>query len=94
MNNLETSIKVFSAIFTDTTDDMGEVLRNIDNFEINKLNSVSLYEIILAFNYYHNAFIKEYDALDKLDLGKRVDIDNFEIKNDDGNKYRKFMIQQ
>jgi len=92
MNKLETSIKVFSAIFTDTTDNMGEVLRNIDNFEVNKLGCVSLYELILAFNNLHNEFIKEYDGLDKLDIGKKVDINGFNVSEIDGKKNRSIRL--
>ena len=92
MNKLDTSIKVFSSIFTDTTDNMGEVLRNINSFEVNKLGCVSLYEIILAFNNLHEEFIKEYEALDKLDLGKKVDVNAFNVTEIDGVKNRSMRL--
>lgn len=81
MNELEKSIKLFNAIFTKTTDDMNEVNKDIINYQINKENCVSLYELMLSFNNLHSKFINEYDQIEKLDLGKKVDIDYYEKKD-------------
>ncbi len=69
MEKKQELITLFNAFFTGTSRDENWVRRNIDAFEINTEGSISLYDLIVAFNKLHNAFVKEFNELEELDLG-------------------------
>ena len=79
MNELNNCLKKFSLSYTDTIDinDFYGKETDINNIEINYDNCISLYNLICAFNKMHIAFKKEYDKLEKLDLGKDVNVLSF-----------------
>ena len=79
MYNLENSLKMFNLFFTDTLsiNNIDTIKGNVNDLEINNNDYISLYNLIKAFNKMHMAFKREYQELDKLDLGRVVEIDRF-----------------
>ena len=79
MNELNTCLKKFNLSFTETIniDECYGKDLDIDNIEINRNNCISLYDLIEAFNRMHRAFKSEYNHLNKLDLGKEINVLNF-----------------
>lgn len=95
MNDLERSIKRFNLIYTDTLhrEDLTRNDIDIENMDVNYDKSVSLYELICSFNKAHLMFKEDYNYVHKLNLGKKVEIDNYlSFTDDDNNKYRVLTI--
>ena len=89
-NKLEESIKVFSLIFTDTIDEnkFCRIGFNLEEEVIDTYNCVSLYDIVNTLSKTYREFKKEYDELDKFDLGEYVDIDDYLHFTENGDEYR------
>ena len=79
MKELEESIKYFNLVFTDTlvSEDFSRVGFDLDKKKVNYDNCISLYDLISKFNKLYSLFKKEYRDLDKLDLGKNVEVLDF-----------------
>lgn len=79
MKKLEESIKYFNLVFTDTlvSNDFSKVGFDLDKKKVNYDNCISLYDLISKFNKLYSLFKKEYRDLDKLDLGKNVEVLDF-----------------
>ena len=87
MTELNNWINKINLLFTNTCD--REELFAGTNKEVNKEDSISLYDLISAFNKMYVSFKREYDELDKKDLGKYVDFCNFRKTSDNnGNDIR------
>lgn len=92
MKKLDECIKVFSLIYTNTFNklDFDRLGTSVLKENINYENSISLYDLIFKFNKLYLSFKKEYEALDKLELGNYIEI--FKFVKDDRNNYRHLPI--
>ena len=91
MYNLENSLKMFNLFFTDTLsmNNIDNTIGNINDLEIDNSDCITLYDLIKSFNRMHISFMKEYSELDKLDLGKIVEINRFyKFSNSNGEPSR------
>jgi hypothetical protein len=62
---------------------------DFDKIEEDHTNCISLYDLISSFNKMHMAFMKEYNELDKLYLGSRIEVKGFtKITDSEGNVVR------
>ena len=88
--DLEKYVKVLNAIFTNAfkiTDLIGTNV-NGQKININYDDSINLFNLVSSFNELYKSFKKEYAELEKLSLGKCVEVltfDKFTFKN---NNYR------
>lgn len=80
MNELELFIKRINLFFTNTVsiNDVGKV-PGIDyiNTKVNYENTISLYNLVKSFNELYLKFKKEYDRIEKIELGEYVEIIEF-----------------
>ena len=74
MKNLDEIIKRFNLFFTNTVDRNNCDLNCVDDLEVNYDNCISLYDLIKRINEMHISFTKEYNELEKLDLGEDIEI--------------------
>lgn len=79
MEKLDTVLKNFSLVFTNTitTRDLHDVSFYLEDKEVNYDNSISLYDVVENFNKLYLSFKKEYDVLDKLEIGDSIEIGKF-----------------
>lgn len=79
MNELNECLKYFNLAYTETLD-LNEYYGkdiDIDNIDIDTTNCISLYNLIYSINKMHCLFKKEYEELEKLDLGDDIKILGF-----------------
>ena len=79
MNELNECLKYFNLAYTETLD-LNEYYGkdiDIDNIDIYTTNCISLYNLIYSINKMHCLFKKEYEELEKLDLGDDIKILGF-----------------
>jgi len=80
MNELELLIKRMNLFFTNTVsiNDVGKV-PGIDyqKTKVNYENTISLYNLVKSFNELYLKFKKEYDSIEKFELGEYVEIIEF-----------------
>ncbi len=93
MKELDRYMKHCNLVFTDTLSrsDFCQVGFNPDKVEVNYNDSITLLHLISSFNELYLLFQKEYEKLEKLDLGKRVEVLGFHQCTLDQNHYR-FLI--
>ena len=86
MRTLDDFIKRTNLILTGTLtqEDFCKVGFDFKKQLIDYKNCLSLYQLVSEFNEKYKQFKKDYDSLNKLDLGKDIDIINFTK----GNNYR------
>ena len=87
MKELDRYIKECNLVFTDTVDrlDFCRTDFDLDKTEVNFSDSISLFHLVSSFNKLYLAFKKEYDELEKLKLGKKVEVvgfNKFSLQND------------
>ena len=80
MENIDDVIKRFNLFFANT----------LENSEINCERSISLFDLIEKFNKLYLSFMKDYYELDKLELGKFINVIEF-FKNNAGS-YRELLL--
>lgn len=92
MSELEKCIKRLNLIFTNTTNKMGIFNDDFDleKESVNYNKTISLYDLVDIFNRLYLSFKKEYQQLDKLELGEGIEVKQF-IKKSDEN-YRHLLI--
>lgn len=92
MNNLDKLLKEYSLVFTNTTTREDFWRNNSTNYieekEINYEKCTSLFDLINSFNKLYMMFKKEYDELEKLDLGKSVEVIEISKFTYDNDNYR------
>ena len=90
MKKLDESIKLFNLAFTDTLlmGDFSRVDFDLDKEKVNYDNCVNLYDLVNKFNRLNLLFKKEYHKLDKLDLGKKVEVLDFNKSVINNDNYR------
>lgn len=66
--NLSTTLTV-----TDTRE-LCYVINNKTGKEVDKSNSISFYHLVESFNKLNNLFLKDYNKLTKLDVGKKIEL--------------------
>lgn len=77
MNELELFIKRINLFFTNTVsiNDVSKVPGiDYENTDINYENTISLYNLVKSFNELYLKFKKEYDNIEKFELGEYVEI--------------------
>lgn len=90
MNKLDEFIKEVNLAFTETIkrEDFCRIGFDIDKIEVDYNNTISLYNLVSSFNKLYLEFKKEYETLDKLELGEYIEIVNFSKSEFNQNKYR------
>lgn len=66
--NLSTTLTI-----TDTKE-LCYVVNNKTGKEVDKSNSISFYHLVESFNKLNNLFLKDYEQLTKLDIGKKIEL--------------------
>lgn len=94
MKDLDRYMKECNLVFTDTVDrlEFCRVDFDIDKTEVNYNDSISLLHLVSSFNKLYVSFKKEYDKLEKLNLGKSVKVlrfGKFDYNKDD---YRNLLV--
>ena len=94
MKNLDRHIKEWNLVFTDTVDrlDFCKVGFDIDKTEVNCADSISILYLISSFNKLYLLFKKEYEELEKLNLGKSIKVLSFEKYDFNGDSYRNLIL--
>ena len=94
MEKLDKYIKECNLVFTDTIDrlDFCRVGFDIDKTEVNYEGSINLWQFVSSFNKLYLAFKKDYDELEKLSLGKKIKVLNFNKFGFDNDEYRVLRI--
>ena len=94
MEKLDKYIKECNLVFTDTIDrlDFCRVDFDIDKIKIDYIDSINLLHLVSSFNKLYLSFKKEYDELDKLNLGKTIEILSFEKFDYNGDNYRNLIL--
>lgn len=72
MFTTERYLRGCNLIFTDTATDVDFARVDFKNIKVNYDNCVNLYNLAKSFNDLYTRFHKEYEELEKLNLGKRV----------------------
>lgn len=92
--HLNESIKLFNLMFTDTIDryHFCRVGFNLNNQIVKYDNCISLNDIKESFRITYNAFKKEYDELEKLNLGEYIEVDGYTESEYMGDKYHTLMV--
>lgn len=90
MTNIDNYIKKCNLVFTNTCD--SNYFCRYD-FDINKVevdygNSISLFDLFSSFNELYLEFKNEYEKLEKLNLGKDIEIISFNNFSLNGDNYR------
>ena len=83
--DFEKYTKILNTVFTDTYKKLEPSGTNLDERKINYEDSISLSNLISSFNELYKSFKKEYAELEKLPLGKSVEVlsfDKFTFKNE------------
>jgi len=90
MEKLDKYIKECNLVFTDTIDrlDFCRADFDIDKTEVKYVDSINLMHLVSSFNKLYLAFKKEYDELEKLDLGKNIEVLSFVKFDYEGDNYR------
>ena len=90
MNDIKEYLKSCNLVFTDTIDRyaFATVGFDINKQEVNYDGSISLLDLVSSFNKLYLSFIKEYDKLPKLKLGKNVEALDFSKFDFDKDSYR------
>lgn len=94
MNKLNQFIKEINLVFTNTIDRYEFCKKNFDlnNYNVNYTNSISIYNLVNSFNKLYIPFKKEYEKLDKLSLGNYIEILNYNKFNLGEDNYRMLVI--
>ncbi len=95
MEKLDNCIKTWNLIFTDTlkSEDLCTRDFNLSKSEVNYQNCISLYNLVYAFNKLYLAFKKEYNELEKIEMGRSIEIVQFKkFSDEDGKEYRTLII--
>ena len=94
MEKLDKYIKKCNLVFTDSVNilDFCRVDFDIDKAEVNYVDSINLLHLVSSFNELYLSFKKEYDELDKLNLGKTIEILGFEKFDYNGDSYRNLIL--
>lgn len=94
MEKLDKYIKECNLVFTDTIDiqDFCRVDFNMNETEVNYQDSISLFHLVTSFNNLYQSFKKEFDKMEKLNLGQTVEVLNFGKFEDNGNCYRNLIL--
>lgn len=94
MEKLDNYIKECNLVFTDTIDrlDFCRVDFDIDKIKVDYVDSINLLHLVSSFNKLYLSFKKEYDELDKLNLGKTIKILSFEKFDYNGDNYRNLIL--
>ena len=92
---LDKCIKKFSLIYTNTITKLDFCYRGFDlsSIMLNDENSISLYALVENFNKLHLNCKKEYNDLDKFELGKHIEIGHF-TKYNDNHRYLLIYIDE
>ena len=90
MEKLDKYIKECNLVFTDTIGrmDFCRVGFDVDKTEVNYDDSINLWQFVSSFNKLYLSFKKEYDELEKLNLGKSIEALHFRKFDSDNDKYR------
>lgn len=94
MEKLDKYIKECNLVFTDTVDrsDFCRVGFDVDETEVNYVDSINLFHLVSSFNKLYLSFKKECDELDKLNLGKTIEVLSFEKFDYNGDSYRNLVL--
>ena len=94
MKKLDKYIKECNLVFTDTIDrlDFCRVDFDIDKIKVDYVDSINLLHLVSSFNKLYLSFKKEYDELDKLNLGKTIEVLSFEKFDYNGDNYRNLIL--
>lgn len=94
MEKLDKYIKECNLVFTDTIDrlDFCRVGFDIDKIKVDYVDSINLLHLVSSFNKLYLSFKKEYDELDKLNLGKTIEVLSFEKSDYNGDNYRNLIL--
>ena len=90
MKDIKEYLKSCNLVFTDTIDRYAFAIVGFDinKQEVNYDSSISFLDLVSSFNKLYLSFIKEYDALPKLKLGKYVEALDFSKFDFDKESYR------
>lgn len=91
MRDLEKYIKECNLIFTGTLKREDFCLSSfpgVENVKVNNENSICILNLISSFNKLYLSFKKEYEALEKINLGESLEIAEFNKFEHDGKRYR------
>ena len=79
MNELDKFIKEINLVFTNTIQaiDFCRVDFDLEKQKVNYENAINMYKLVSSFNKLYLSFKKEYNDLEKLELGKDLQILNF-----------------
>ncbi len=94
MDRLDKYIKELNLVFTDTVnrEDFCIVGFDSEKVEVNYADSISLLHLISSFNKLYLSFKKEYEELEKLNLGKNIEVLSFEKFDFGKDNYRLLTI--
>ena len=90
MKELDNYMKECNLVFTDTINrlDFCRVDFDIDKVEVNYDDSISLLHLVSSFNKLYLSFKKEYEELEKLNLGKSIEVASFKRYDYSNDNYR------
>lgn len=94
MEELDRFIKELNLVFTNTIDriEFCRVGFDINTENVNYENTTNLYNLVSSFNKLYLKFKKDYETLQKLELGKSIEILDFNKFNIDKDYYRTLII--
>lgn len=94
MKELDRYMKECNLVFTNTIDrlDFCRTDFDINKIEINYNDSISLLHLVSSFNKLYLSFKKEYEEIEKLSLGKFIEVLNFGKYDYNKDKYRVLII--
>ena len=94
MKKLDKFLKECNLVFTNTINkfDFARCDFDVLKVEINYDDCMSLFELVASFNNLYQMFRKEYVELEKLDLGKKVELLEFLKFQISGNSYRNLVF--
>ena len=94
MKELDRYIKECNLVFTDTVNrmDFCRVDFDIDKTKVICDDSVSLLHLVSSFNELYLLFKKDYEELEKLELGKYIEVQSFNKFSFDKDNYRNLIL--
>jgi len=94
MNELDEYLKKCNLVFTNTNNrfDFCRLDFDLDKVEVNYDNCISLFELVSSFNKLYILFKKEYEQLEKMNLGRKIKIISFEKFSLGDKDYRNLIL--
>ena len=94
MNKLAKQIKLFNLVFTNTKKarELERDYFDLSRTRVDYKNTISLSELIDILTVVHRSFLKEYNELEKIDFGEKVEVLDYTTYEENNYRYRAFLL--